>query len=81
MAANELERLNERIDTLTARRERLLNLEKERQRKKDTRCKILIGAQLLAMARKGDDDAQRTLDRVIASVPKREASAFEGWER
>ena len=34
MAANELERLNERIDTLTARRERLLNLEKERQRKK-----------------------------------------------
>ena len=81
MATTELERLNERIDTLTARRERLLNLEKQRQRKKDTRCKILIGAQLLAMAKKGDEGAAEMLQRVIASVPERAAQAFEGWER
>ena len=72
--------LNKRIRVLQARRDSIQKREDERERKRDTRRKILLGARLLAMMAEGDDDAKSVYARARAGLKERELKVFEGWE-
>jgi len=72
--------LDERIRVLEERRDRLKKAEAERERKRDTRRKILLGARLVALVRDGDEQAKAVYARACADLSDRERRVFEGWE-
>jgi len=80
------ERLRGRLSALEGRVERaqaqLRQAEavaRERERKRDTRRKIVLGGALLRQAREGNPDAQALIERALASLPEREKPLFAGW--
>ena len=79
MAETELERAEKRYQQARARLQALKNREATRQRKLDTRRKIILGGALVDLAER-DSNAAAMLDRLIRNLSReQDRKAFEGW--
>ena len=71
--------LDKRIKQLKQRRAAVVARERARERKRDARCKILLGGGLLALVRDGDAQAAQVYSRIRETLDERSAQAFKGW--
>ncbi|WP_292288950.1 mobilization protein [Marivita sp.] len=79
MAETELERAEKRYAQAKARLQALKNREATRQRKLDTRRKVILGGALLDLAER-DTGAASMLDRLIRNLPReQDRKAFADW--
>lgn len=79
MAETELERAEKRYAQAKARLQALRNREATRQRKLDTRRKVILGAALIDLASR-DDAALAMVDRLLRNLPREaDRKSFEGW--
>ena len=78
---NRIDSIDEQINRLKQRKAALVAKQTRRRRRLDARCKILIGAELLAMARRGDVEAKRIYQGVLARLREDERSrkALDEW--
>ncbi|MBL4571454.1 MAG: mobilization protein [Gammaproteobacteria bacterium] len=81
MAETELERAEKRYAQAKARLQGIRNRETVKQRKLDTRRKVILGGALLDLAGR-DDTAAAMVDRLLRNLPRaQDLKAFEGWQR
>lgn len=79
MAETELERAEKRYAQAKARLQGLKNREATRQRKLDTRRKVILGGALLDLAER-DSGAAAMLDRLIRNLAReQDRKAFTDW--
>ncbi|WP_282128451.1 mobilization protein [Roseobacter litoralis] len=79
MAETELERAEKRYAQAKARLQALKNREATRQRKLDTRRKVILGGALLDLAER-DSGAAAMLDRLIRNLAReQDRKAFADW--
>ncbi|AUQ64890.1 mobilization protein [Phaeobacter inhibens] len=79
MAETELERAEKRYAQAKARLQALKNREATRQRKLDTRRKVILGGALLDLAER-DSSAAAMLDRLIRNLAReQDRKAFVDW--
>lgn len=79
MAETELERAQKRYDQARARLQALRNREAARERKLDTRRKVILGGALMDLAA-SDSNVAALLDRLVRSLPRdQDRKAFDGW--
>lgn len=79
MAETELERAQKRYEQARARLQALRNREAARERKIDTRRKVILGGALMDLATR-DSNAAAILDRLIRNLPReQDRKTFEGW--
>jgi hypothetical protein len=80
MAETELQRAEQRYAQAKARLQALKNREATRERKMDTRRKVILGGALLDLATR-DSRAAAMIDRLIHHLPRaNDRTAFDGWE-
>lgn len=80
MAETELERAEKRFAQAKARVQALRNREATKQRKLDTRRKVILGGALVDLAAR-DDAAAAMLDRLIRNLAReQDQAAFNGWD-
>lgn len=80
MAETELERAEKRFAQAKARLQGLRNREATKQRKMDTRRKVILGGALIDLAAR-DDRAVEMLERLMRNlVREQDRAAFEGWD-
>lgn len=80
MAETELERAEKRYAQAKARLQALKNREASRQRKLDTRRKVILGGALLDLAER-DSGATAMRDRLIRNLPReQDRNAFADWD-
>lgn len=80
MPETELERAEKRYAQAKARLQGLRNREATRQRKIETRRKVILGGALIDLAER-DSGAAAMLDRLIRNLPRdQDRKAFEGWD-
>ena len=80
MAETELDRAERRFAQAKARLQALRNREATKQRKLDTRRKVILGGALVDLAAR-DDSAAAMLDRLIRNLAReQDRSAFAGWD-
>jgi len=80
MAETELERAERRYEQAKARLQGLRNREAARQRKLDTRRKVILGGALLDLASR-DDNAAAMAERLIRNLPReQDRKAFTDWQ-
>lgn len=81
MAETELERAEKRFAQARARLQALRNREATKQRKLDTRRKVILGGALVDLASR-DDRAAEMLERLVRNlVREQDRAAFNGWDR
>jgi hypothetical protein len=79
LAETELERAEKRYAQAKARLQALKNRETTRQRKLDTRRKVILGGALMDLAER-DSGAAAMLDRLIRNLPReQDRKAFADW--
>ena len=79
LAETELERAEKRYAQAKARLQALKNREATRQRKLDTRRKVILGGALMDLAER-DSSAAAMLDRLIRNLPReQDRKAFADW--
>tara|TARA_R110002049_G_scaffold43656_1_gene128501 strand:+ start:64 stop:354 length:291 start_codon:yes stop_codon:yes gene_type:complete len=79
LAETELERAEKRYAQAKARLQGLKARETTRQRKLDTRRKVILGGALLDLAER-DSSAATMLDRLIRNLPRaQDQKAFSDW--
>ena len=79
MAETELEKAEKRYAQAKARLQALKNRETTRQRKMDTRRKVILGGALLDLAER-DSNAATMLDRLVRNLPRaQDQKAFVDW--
>ena len=79
MAETELERAQKRYEQARARLQALRNREAARERKIDTRRKVILGGALMDLATR-DSNAAAMLDRLVRNLPRdQDRKTFEGW--
>ena len=79
MAETELERAQKRYEQARARLQALRNREAARERKIDTRRKVILGGALMDLATR-DSNAAAMLDRLIRNLPReQDRKTFDGW--
>ena len=79
MAETELERAQKRYEQAKARLQALRNREAARERKIDTRRKVILGGALMDLATR-DSNAAVLLDRLIRNLPRdQDRKTFDGW--
>jgi hypothetical protein len=79
LAETELERAEKRYAQAKARLQALKNRESTRQRKLDTRRKVILGGALLDLAER-DSGAAAILDRLIRNLPReQDRKVFADW--
>ena len=79
MAETELERAEKRYAQAKARLQALKNREATRQRKLDTRRKVILGGALLDLAER-DSGAAAMLDRLVRNLAReQDRKAFADW--
>ena len=79
MAETELERAEKRYAQAKARLQGLKNREATRQRKLDTRRKVILGGALLDLAER-DSGAAAMLDRLVRNLAReQDRKAFADW--
>jgi hypothetical protein len=80
MAETELERAEKRFAQAKARVQALRNREATKQRKLDTRRKVILGGALVDLAAR-DDAAAAMLDRLVRNLAReQDQAAFVGWD-
>ncbi|CAM4028053.1 hypothetical protein [Paracoccus yeei] len=80
MAETELERAEKRYAQARARLQALKNREAARERKLDTRRKVILGGALIDLAAR-DSNAAAMLDRLVRNLPRdQDRKTFEGWD-
>lgn len=80
MADTELERAEKRYAQAKARLQALRNREAVKQRKLDTRRKVILGGALLDLAER-DGSASQMVDRLIRNLSReQDRTAFDGWD-
>ena len=80
MAETELERAEKRYAQAKARLQGLKNREATRQRKLDTRRKVILGGALLDLAER-DSGAAAMLDRLVRNLAReQDRKAFADWK-
>ena len=80
MAETELERAEKRFAQAKARLQALRNREATKQRKVDTRRKVILGGALVDLAGR-DDRAAEMLERLVRNlVREQDRAAFAGWD-
>lgn len=80
MAETELERAEKRYAQAKARLQALKNREAARERKLDTRRKVILGGALIDLAAR-DSNAAAMLDRLVRNLPRdQDRKTFEGWD-
>ena len=80
LAETELERAEKRYAQAKARLQALKNRATTRQRKLDTRRKVILGGALMDLAER-DTRAAAMLDRLIRNLPReQDRKAFADWE-
>ena len=80
MAETELERAEKRYEQAKARLQALRNRETTRQRKMDTRRKVILGGALMDLAER-DTNAASMMDRLVRNLPRdQDRRAFADWE-
>ncbi|CUH89823.1 hypothetical protein PH5382_03776 [Phaeobacter sp. CECT 5382] len=80
MAETELERAEKRYAQAKARLQALKNREATRQRKLDTRRKVILGGALLDLAER-DSSAAAMLDRLVRNLAReQDRKAFADWD-
>lgn len=80
MAETELERAEKRYAQAKARLQALKNREATRQRKLDTRRKVILGGALMDLAER-DSSAAAMLDRLIRNLSReQDRKAFAEWD-
>ena len=75
-----LQALDKQIEKLQDRRAAMVAREQTRERKRDARCKVLLGVGLLALVRAADPEAAAVYRRIMTRLDERAAKAFEGWD-
>lgn len=79
MAETELDRAQKRYEQARARLQALRNREAARERKIDTRRKVILGGALMDLAAR-DSNAAVLLDRLIRNLPReQDRKTFDGW--
>lgn len=79
MAETELDRAQKRYDQARARLQALRNREAAKERKLDTRRKVILGGALMDLAAH-DTAAAALLDRLVRGLPReQDRKAFESW--
>ena len=79
MAETELQRAEQRYAQAKARLQALKNREATRERKMDTRRKVILGGALLDLAGR-DSNAAAMIERLIRNLPRaNDRTAFDGW--
>lgn len=79
MAETELERAEKKYAQAKARLQALKNRAATRERKLDTRRKIILGGALVDLAAR-DEGAAAMLDRLVRNLPReQDRKAFDGW--
>lgn len=80
MAETELENAEKRYAQAKARLQGIRNREATKQRKLDTRRKVILGGALLDLAER-DSGAAAMLDRLVRNLPRaQDQKAFADWE-
>jgi ABC-type transporter MlaC component len=80
LAETELERAEKRYAQAKARLQALKNREATRQRKLDTRRKVILGGALMDLADR-DSNAAAMLDRLIRNLSReQDRKAFSEWD-
>lgn len=80
MAETELERAEKRYAQAKARLQGLKNREATRQRKMDTRRKVILGGALLDLAER-DSGAASMLERLVRNLSRQQdRKAFAEWD-
>lgn len=80
MADTELERARKRYAQAKARLQALKNRESTRQRKMDTRRKVILGGALMDLAER-DTGAAAMVDRLVRNLPRdQDRKAFADWD-
>tara|TARA_Y100001947_G_scaffold151588_1_gene152010 strand:- start:7374 stop:7736 length:363 start_codon:yes stop_codon:yes gene_type:complete len=80
LAETELERAEKRYAQAKARLQAIRNREATRQRKLDTRRKVILGGALMDLAER-DSGAAVMLERLIRNLSReQDRKAFEDWE-
>jgi len=80
MAETELEKAEKRYAQAKARLQAIRNRETTRQRKVDTRRKVILGGALLDLAER-DTGAAAMLDRLIRNLAReQDRKAFADWD-
>jgi len=80
MAETELERAEKRYAQAKARLQALKNREAAKERKLDTRRKVILGGALIDLAAR-DSNASAMLDRLIRNLPReQDRVTFAGWD-
>jgi len=80
LAETELERAEKRYAQAKARLQALKNREATRQRKLDTRRKVILGGALMDLAER-DSNAAAMLDRLIRNLSReQDRKAFAEWD-
>jgi hypothetical protein len=81
MADTELERAEKRFAQAKARLQGIRNREATKQRKMDTRRKVILGGALIDLAGR-DSNAAAMLDRLMRNLPRQQdQKAFVNWDR
>ena len=76
----EIERAEKKLAQAKARLQSLKARASARERKFDTRRKIILGGALLERAARGDELARRIIAEVTKTLPRKaDQSAFNGW--
>lgn len=79
MAETELDRAQKRYEQAKARLQALRNREAAKERKIDTRRKVILGGALMDLATR-DSNAAAMLDRLIRNLPRdQDRKTFDGW--
>ena len=79
MPETELERAQKRYEQARARLQGLRNREAARERKIDTRRKVILGGALMDLATR-DSNAAALLDRLIRNLPReQDRKTFDDW--
>ena len=79
MAETELDRAQKRYQQAKARLQALRNREAARERKIDTRRKVILGGALMDLATR-DSNAAAMLDRLVRNLPReQDRKTFDGW--
>jgi|TARA_R110002124_G_scaffold135555_3_gene298474 hypothetical protein len=81
LAETELEKAEKRYAQAKARLQGIRNREATKQRKLDTRRKVILGGALLDLAER-DSGAAAMLDRLVRNLPReQDRKAFADWDR
>ncbi len=80
MTQTEIERAEKKVAQAKARLQALKARASTKERKLDTRRKIILGGALLERAERGDEAARRIIADVTTTLSRKaDQSAFDGW--